>query len=237
MSGQTGRKSSQFNKAQNQYLGNLGGFANQASATGERMLGGVEAGLGGYERAIGDLGAMGQANLERFINTPGYTPQEQQGMRSATTIPMASAFNTAAYQNSRNAALTGNTGATTAANAQLAREKARMMSGALGGLQQQFGDARRQDTQAGVNAMPTFMNSMSSAFQFPSSLRASLYNANLDAQQNALAMQQGAVGAYANRAAQPGFLKQAALTGIQGLVGGMGQSLGGLVIPQRKAGS
>lgn len=228
MSAPSGSKSKQFNRSQSQYLGNLAGFANQASATGADMLQGINTGLGKYEQATGDLAAMGGENLQRFINAPGYTPEEQRGMRMATTMPIESTYNTAGYQNRQRAALTGNMGASTAANAELARQKARDLSMGLSGLQTNIANARREDTTAGVNAMPGFLGAVSSSFQFPSSLRAGLYNSNLNAQMNALQGQQNATQQYMQRSMQPGFLKTAALTGIQGLVGGAGQKLLGL---------
>lgn len=243
ISGQSGSKSKQFNKSQNQYLGNLGGFANQAAQTSQDALGTLTPALADFSERAKYLSNPDQAQREQarydqvmgaaqqtlggILSQPGYSAEQQRGMRLATTAPITSAYGTAMYQNSAGARMNGNAAGATAANAALARERSRAITTGLGGLQQKFADADIAGRQFGAQfanqlagttlAQNTNQQNALGLFQFPSNVMSNVYSQNLNAQNEALGQQGQAVGMYQQRAAQPGFLKQAALAGLGGL--------------------
>ena len=74
--------------------------------------------------------------------TPGYTTQEQQGMRLGTAGPIAGAYSSAQADLQNRGVRTGNAGAYAPMAAQLAHQRAMTLAPALAGLEGRFGDAR-----------------------------------------------------------------------------------------------
>lgn len=105
----------------------------------ERALGGFDEGLNTY---------TDRAN-QMFTNA-GFSPQEKVGMQRAMEAGFAAPTKAAADQIKMQATRTGQATGAYPAVAQLGRERGRMISAGLGGLQQTFGEARIQGQQ---NAM------------------------------------------------------------------------------------
>lgn len=247
--------------------GILGGFENQNLAGISSGITGYNAGQQGLASGLSGLTnptqgsmlgtAQGQAQqtMNNYQNVlggleanPGYTQAEQAGMKEAAVAPISSAYGSAQYANTAGAARTGNAGAATAANAELARSKAMDMSTALSGLQQNIGQARIAGTNEALSASALPGQYASSVLQgqqgnqniaqgnqqlsqFPTTLQAGLYNTNLNAQQNTLSQYGQGVQGYLSQANQPGFLSGIGKTIAGGLAGGMsgGYSLPSLV--------
>lgn len=245
-------KSKQFESAASDYQTRLNQLLASLSGIAWQNRTGIDTGLGQYESMAGNLinpqaaatedaraqDVLGQyqQSLSGLFQNPGYTPQEQRGMRLATAAPIASAYGAAQYANTAGARRTGNAGTALAANQQLAREKSRAMSTGLSGLESNFANARREDIGRAMEASQLPLNyglqrqagerENVGMFQFPSQLRAGLFNTSVGGTENLLGQEGGLVGLKQQRAMQPGFLKQLALSGIQGLTGGVGSGIG-----------
>lgn len=95
---------------------------------------------------------------------PGYSPQEQQGINLAATAPIAGAYGSAQGQLANRAAMTGNATGLIPATEAFARAKARDISQAAVGAQQQIGDKRIQGTQfAAQGLIPLYSPALGAA--------------------------------------------------------------------------
>lgn len=149
--------------------------------------------------------------LEQEYQQPGYTPAEQQGIRQATSGALAGAFGAARARLLNHAAQTGNAAGVIPAEEEMARQQAQQNSQALGGLEEQFGNARIAGQQNAMRGLQSLYSSTSQP---------------LGIGMNA---QTGLIGDQARLAAQPSFWSQVAgrtLGGLSGLLTG-GRGAGG----------
>src|SRR6266850_171899 len=183
----------------------------------------------------------------------GYTPEEKQGMNVATAAGFAAPYAAASGQAQQQALRTGQTGGVSPAIAGLARERGRMISAGLGGLQQQFGQARIAGQQFNTEAEQKAAGLQQSAAegqrsalqlsQFPQMARlqrmqqeresvalgAIPIQANQQTYQTGVAGQENALGIREQEAARPSFLSQLALSAAGGAAQtGMAGLTGGL---------
>jgi hypothetical protein len=203
---------------QNQNVANqLSGLSSPSSVASANQ--GFDSGVADYEKKAGDM----------YTNA-GYTPQEQQGQRVATAAGFAAPYAQAANQMKLQQQRTGNSAGVNASIGGMAREKGRMVSAGLGGLEKGFGDARIQGQQQAM-----------SLSQFPQMAR--LQRMQTEQQTAGLGLQaagqnqsaygtgiQGQLGATGIRSsninANPGFLKTLG-QGLAGSLGNIGLAFGG----------
>lgn len=88
----------------------------------------------------------------KLLGAVGYNPAEQTGMKVATAAPITSAFGSAGEQLRNNAVRTGSNTALAPALKGFAQQQGMTLAPALAGLQQKFGDARREDEKFNVGA-------------------------------------------------------------------------------------
>lgn len=186
------------------------------------------------EAFAGQTGALDSQHnaLTDMYAHPGYTAGEQRDLKLSATEPIAGAYGSAAGQVGHHAALTGNSMGLIPAQAQFARAKARDVSMAAHGASRDIADARvhgqefattgfgseaagraqlgNNAGQIGVAGLDRVANERANvaAGLAPAQTLTGVYNTALGGA-NQL---QGQQFAQAN---QPGFLKQAALAGIQ----------------------
>ncbi len=95
--------------------------------------------------------AQYEQNAQNMFNNPGYTPEEKQGQRVATAAGFAAPYASAANEMKLHQQRTGNSAGVNASIGGLAREKGRMISAGLGGLEKGFGDARQSGQQQALS--------------------------------------------------------------------------------------
>lgn len=151
---------------------------------------------------------------------PGYSDAEQAGMRNATGAPIASSFAAAQAAAKRSGVMTGTpTGTAGASSGDFARQRAQMMSTALGGLQKSFGDARIQGQQFATQAqaqVPQMNQNYLAQFQYPMNFAQGQYNQNMSNKISNTGQGIQQYGQMGQLAAQPGLLKKMLVAGAQG---------------------
>jgi hypothetical protein len=110
----------------------------------------------------------------KLLGSTGYTPTEQQGMKVATSAPITSAFSSAGDEIRRQAARTGTGTSFAPAMTQLAQKRGLTLAPALAGLQQQFGDARREDEKYNVGLTQSDYQATTGNLQNSTQIRAGL---------------------------------------------------------------
>ncbi len=206
-------------------------FLNQNKDVANRLSGlyspsSVQSANQGFDAGV----AQYDQNAQNLFNNAGYTPEEKQGQRVATAAGFAAPYASAANEMKLQQQRTGNSAGVNASIGGLAREKGRMISAGLGGLEKGFGDARQSGQQQAL-----------SLSQFPQMARlqrmqteqatTGLGIQNAGQQQSAYGTGiQGQLGSTGIRASNisnnPGFLKTLG-QGLAGSLGNIGLSFAG----------
>lgn len=148
---------------------------------------------------------------EQEYAAPGYSDSEKQAIRQATAGSLAGAFGAARTRLQNHAAATGNSAGVNATEEELAREQGRENSQAMGGLEQQFGQARIAGQQDAMHGLSNLYGETSQP------LSIGVGGAN------------SLVGDQARLAGQPGFWSQVAQRGLGALEDVGAGYLGGVV--------
>lgn len=131
----------------------------------------------------------------------GYTPQEQQAIRQATSGALAGAMGAARTRLLNQAARSGNAAGVIPAEEELGRQQGQLNAQALGGLEQQFGQARIAGQRSALSGLE------------------GLYSASNQPLAIGMGTQANLIGDQARLAAQPSFWSQVAGRTLSGLAG------------------
>lgn len=206
-------------------------FLNQNKDVANRLSGlyspsSVQSANEGFDQGLGTY----DARASQMFDNAGYSPEEKQGQKVATASGFAAPYAAAANQMKLQQQRTGNSAGVNASIAGMGREKGRMVSAGLGGLEKGFGDARMQGQQQAL-----------SLSQFPQMARLQRMQGERDTAGLGLQTAGQQSGAYgtgiqgqlgstgiraANIANNPGFLKTLG-QGLAGSLGNIGLAFGG----------
>lgn len=183
-------------------------FESEAQQVGEY---GRRQGMDALAQYLNQAG-LSQQYLLGLQAHPGYSQQEQQGMKMASTAPIAGSYRAAGEEAKRAAAVRGGSPGLAPTLMALAGKRGQDISSVQGGLQEKFGNARREDEAAAAGRSLQ----MPSIFQFPTTAGFDIYKQGQGDIMGSRQLRYGALSPLASRANQPGVGTQLANTAIQG---------------------
>ncbi len=213
------------------------GLFNPDSAAHKQQEAGAQGQQESYGKQVNALDAQ-HGGLEAMAENPGYTADEARGLKLGATAPVAGAWGGVAGEVANHAALTGNSAGLVPAQASFARAKARDIATAGYGAAKDIADARIHGSEFATTGFGNEATGRGAAAQTAANITAGGLDREASQRANiaaGLAPAQIAAGLYgtaqggANQligqqfdwATQPGFLRQAALAGIQGASSGL----------------